>query len=60
MLFKLPVLSFCAILNRKVNKKDNGQWEEPGNYNSHLSILIWTAQLILFDYACFQEQDNKD
>lgn len=60
MPFKSPVLSFCAMLSRKVNRKGNGQWEEPGNYNSHLSALTWTAQLILFDYACFQEQDDED
>jgi hypothetical protein len=58
--FKSPVLSFCAILSRKINRKGKGQWEEPGNYNSHLSALTWTAQLILFDYACFQEQDDED
>jgi hypothetical protein len=37
-----------------------GQWQEPGNFNSHLSALTWTAQLILFDYACFHKQDNED
>ena len=25
-----------------------------------LSALTWTAQLVLFDYACFQEQDDED
>ncbi|KAF8847392.1 hypothetical protein BDZ45DRAFT_780636 [Acephala macrosclerotiorum] len=51
--FKSPVLSFCAILSRKVRGKGRGLWEEPGNFNSHLSALTWTAQLVLFDYACF-------
>jgi hypothetical protein len=53
--FKSPVLSFCAMLSRKIRKKGKGKgvWEEPGNFNSHLSALTWTAQLVLFDYACF-------
>ncbi|OBT59851.1 hypothetical protein VE03_10446, partial [Pseudogymnoascus sp. 23342-1-I1] len=37
-----------------------GQWEEPGNFNSHLSALTWTAQLLIFDYACFCNQDDED
>ena len=51
--FKSPVLSFCAMLSRRVRGKGRGLWEEPGNFNSHLSALTWTAQLVLFDYACF-------
>jgi Lhr-like helicase len=58
--FHSPVLSFCAMLSRKVRGKGRGLWEEPGNFNSHLSALTWTAQLVLFDYACFQEQDDED
>jgi Lhr-like helicase len=58
--FKSPVLSFCSMLSRKVRGKGRGLWEEPGNFNSHLSALTWTAQLVLFDYACFQEQDDED
>jgi len=60
MPFKLPVLSFCAMLSRKVRGKGRGLWEEPGNFNSHLSALMWTAQLVLFNYTCFQKQDNED
>ena len=41
--FKLPVLSFCTILNRKICGKGRGLWEEPGNFNSYLSVLIWTV-----------------
>lgn len=37
-----------------------GVWEDPGNYNSNLSALIWTAQLVLFDYACFQKQNDEN
>ncbi|KAE9362530.1 hypothetical protein N431DRAFT_475920 [Stipitochalara longipes BDJ] len=58
--FKSPVLSYCAMLSRKARGKGRGLWEEPGNFNSHLSALTWTAQLVLFDYACFQEQDDED
>lgn len=36
VLFKSPVLSFCAMLSRKVRGKGRGLWEEPGNFNSHL------------------------
>ncbi|KAF5705271.1 telomere-associated recq helicase [Fusarium mundagurra] len=35
-------------------------WREPGNFNSNLSALTWTAQLILFDFVCFQKQDDED
>jgi hypothetical protein len=58
--FKSPVLSFCAMLSRRVSGKGRGLWEEPGNFNSHLSALTWTAQLLIFDYTCFHEQDNED
>ncbi|KAH8749835.1 hypothetical protein BGZ57DRAFT_968312 [Hyaloscypha finlandica] len=58
--FKSAVLSFCAMLSRKVRGKGRGLWEEPGNFNSHLSALTCTTQLVLFDYACFQEQDDED
>jgi hypothetical protein len=55
--FKSPVLSFCAMLSRKVRGSGvgQGQWMEPGNYNNHLSALTWTAQMILFDYTYFQK-----
>jgi hypothetical protein len=48
------------MLSWKVYSKGWGLWEELGNFNSHLSALTWTAQLVLFDYTCFQEQDNED
>lgn len=40
--------------------KAKGQWKEPGIFSSHLSVLTWTAQLIIFDYARFQEQEDED
>ncbi|KAM0361052.1 hypothetical protein ACHAPZ_011578, partial [Fusarium culmorum] len=62
------VLSFCAILSRKGNRKrqrDNQQgalcsWQTPGNFNSNLSALTWVAQIILLDFVCFKKQDDKD
>jgi hypothetical protein len=99
--FRSPVLSFCAMLSRKVYKqrsssaissraprtqgwlkKDDEQgggrqtrhyqqqqqqqsarhgiWREPNDYNSDLSALTWCAQLVLFDYACFDKQDDEN
>jgi hypothetical protein len=29
-------------------------------FNSNLSALTWTAQLIVFDYACFHKQEDED
>lgn len=69
--FRSSVLSFCAMLSRRVYKKEDsdnrkgspaaqGVWEEPNGYNTNLSALTWTAQLILFDYACFQEQEDEN
>ncbi|KFY23902.1 hypothetical protein V491_02362 [Pseudogymnoascus sp. VKM F-3775] len=58
--FRSAVLSFCAMLSRKVRGKGRGLWEEPGNFNSNLSAITWTAQLIIFDYACFNEQEDED
>ena len=64
-----PILSFCAMLSQtvhmaKVAKGDKieakGAWKEPGNFNSHLSALTWTAQVLLLNYACFQEQGDED
>ena len=37
-----------------------GRWKELGIFSSHLSALTQTAQLLIFDYACFHEQDNED
>ncbi|RKK12694.1 hypothetical protein BFJ65_g11956 [Fusarium oxysporum f. sp. cepae] len=66
--FRSAILSFCAMLSRKkalTRRVDNEQhkrctWREPGNFNSNLSALTWTAQLILFDFVCFQKQDDED
>jgi hypothetical protein len=41
--FKSLVLSFYAMLSRKVRGKGRGLWEEPGNFNSYLLALTWTT-----------------
>ncbi|PNP44462.1 hypothetical protein TGAMA5MH_03808 [Trichoderma gamsii] len=69
--FRSSVLSFCAMLSRRVYRKEDsdkrkgssaaqGVWEERNGYNANLSALTWTAQLIIFDYACFQEQEDEN
>jgi superfamily II DNA helicase RecQ len=74
--FRSPVLSFCAMLSRKVfgmgkkneggrggirsRRRMHGLWAEPGNFNSCLSALTWSAQLVLFDYACYHQRDNEN
>lgn len=58
--FRSPVLSFCAMLSRRVRDSGYGLWKEAGDFNSHLSALTWTAQLLIFDFVCFHKQDNED
>ncbi|KAK2684623.1 hypothetical protein QWA68_017018, partial [Fusarium oxysporum] len=66
--FRSAILSFCAMKSRKkswTRQSDKEQrrlctWHKPGNFNSNLSALTWTAQLILFDFVCFQKQDDED
>ncbi|KAJ9421294.1 hypothetical protein QL093DRAFT_2576904 [Fusarium oxysporum] len=66
--FRSAILSFCAMKSRKkswTRQSDKEQrrlctWHKPGNFNSNLSALTWTAQLILFDFICFQKQDDED
>ncbi|KAH7189860.1 hypothetical protein DER44DRAFT_679617 [Fusarium oxysporum] len=54
------MLSRKKALTRRVDNKQHRRctWREPGNFNRNLSALTWTAQLILFDFVCFQKQDN--
>ena len=58
--FKSPVISFCAMISRELPKDQKGKWKHPANFNSHLSQLTWTAQLVIFDYACFMQQDHEN
>ena len=41
----LPLLSFCAMLSIELS---TGSWMQPGNFNSHLSGIIWVVQLLVF------------
>ena len=68
-IFKSPVLSYCSMLSRRVYKQqsskedqetDLGLWKEPGNYNHYLSALTWTAQLLIFEYAYYEKQEDED
>lgn len=38
--YQSPLLSFCAMLSVKPSTK---RWLEPGNFNSHLSAMIWVV-----------------
>ena len=40
------------MLSRRGPKQGGGVWEDPGNYNSRLSALTWTAQVLIFDQVC--------
>ena len=43
--YRSPLLSFCAILSIELS---TGSWMQPGNFNSHLSGIIWVVQLLVF------------
>lgn len=41
-------------------RRELGSWKVPGNYSSHLSAMIWTAQLVIFESVCFKVTDRED
>lgn len=41
-------------------QKGRGCWQEPGNYSSNLSALVWMAQLLIFEAACFYKEDGDE
>ena len=43
--YRSPLLSFCAMLSIRPS---TASWMEPGNFNSHLSAIIWVVQLLIF------------
>ena len=43
--YSSPLLSFCAMLSIKPSTSG---WMEPGDFNSHLSGIIWVVQLLIF------------
>ena len=50
--YRSPLLSFCAMLSIKPSTLS---WIEPGNFNSHLSGIIWVVQLLIF-YDCARKE----
>lgn len=48
------------MISRRRRNAGGGLWQEPGNYNSHLSALTWMAQLVIFDTACSETKGNDD
>jgi len=54
--YQSPLLSFCAMLSIKPSTKG---WMEPGNFNSHLSAMIWVVQLLVFYDSARKEQQGR-
>ncbi|GAB7336620.1 hypothetical protein MBLNU13_g10315t1 [Cladosporium sp. NU13] len=54
--YQSPLLSFCAMLSIKPSTKG---WLEPGNFNSHLSPMIWVVQLLIFYDSARKEQQGQ-
>lgn len=51
-----PLLSYCAMLSIK---SSTASWMEAGNFNSHLSAVIWVAQLLIFYSSAHAEQRGE-
>ncbi|KAK0773172.1 hypothetical protein LTR75_017205 [Friedmanniomyces endolithicus] len=54
--YESPLLSFCALLSIKPSTHG---WMEPGNFNSHLSAMIWVFQLLIFYDSARKEQRGE-
>ncbi|KAK0303020.1 hypothetical protein LTR82_017684 [Friedmanniomyces endolithicus] len=50
-----PLLSFCAMLS--ITPSTQG-WIGPGDFNSHLSGIIWVVQLLFFFDSARKEKDG--
>ena len=50
--YRSPLLSFCAMLSAELS---TGSWMQPGNFNSHLSGIIWVVQLLVFHDSARRE-----
>jgi superfamily II DNA helicase RecQ len=48
-----------ALDERARRRAGMRMWKMPGNFTSHLSAMIWTAQLLIFESACTQAGDRK-
>ena len=54
--YRSPLLSFCAMLSIKPS---TSSWMEPGNFNSHLSAIIWVVQLLIFYDSARKERRGQ-
>jgi superfamily II DNA helicase RecQ len=54
--YRSPLLSFCAMLSIKPS---TSSWMEPGNFNSHLSAIIWVVQLLIFYDSARKERQGQ-
>jgi superfamily II DNA helicase RecQ len=54
--YRSPLLSFCAMLSIKPS---TSSWMEPGNFNSHLSAIIWVVQLLIFYDSARKERQGE-
>lgn len=67
--FGSPITSFAAMLARKHSKKkrdEHGEdmshsgWQDLTSFSSHLSALIWGAQLVIFRDICTQYEEDSN
>lgn len=54
--YRSPLLSFCAMLSIKPSTSG---WMRPGDFNSHLSAIIWVVQLLIFYDSARKEQRGQ-
>ncbi|KAG6121307.1 hypothetical protein E4U13_005035 [Claviceps humidiphila] len=47
-------------LVRVERNEEVGIWHEAGIYNSSLSALVWMAQLLIFEGACYYKDEHGD
>ena len=67
--FGSPITSFTAILARKHSKKKRNErredmnhsgWQDLTSFSSHLSALVWCAQLVIFQDIYTQYKEDSD
>ena len=54
--FSSSLVSFCTMLSVKPSTL---AWKDAGNFNSFLSGLIWTTQLLIFHHCATEEMAGK-
>ena len=54
--YRSPLLSFCAMLSIK---QSTSSWMRPGDFNSHLSAIIWVVQLLIFYDSARREYQGQ-